>query len=75
MRFDQTWKPNYSYCLYCGKETESETCGGGCTGKLTAVRNAVSSQKEHEKQTGFGKSWTDRTIKKYNELMELLDKK
>ena len=42
--------------------------------KLRAVHNAIESQKEHEKQTGFGKSWTDKTIRAYNSLMEILDK-
>ena len=71
----QTYIPDFSYCIYCGKETESETCSEACTMKLRAVHNAVESQKEHEKRTGFGKTWTDRTIKKYNSLMDILDMK
>lgn len=42
--------------------------------KLRAVMNAVESQKAHDKQIGFGKSWTDATIRKYNALMDILDK-
>ena len=74
MRLEQTYVPDFSYCIYCGKETKSETCSGACTMKLRAVRNAIESQKCHDNQTGFGKSWTDTTIRKYNALMDILDK-
>ena len=74
MTLEQIWQPDFNYCTYCGKETESETCSGACTMKLRAVHNAIESQKEHEKQTGFGKSWTDKTIRAYNSLMEILNK-
>ena len=74
MTLTQTYSPDFPFCTYCGKETKSETCSGACTMKLRAVMNAVKSQKEHEKQTGFGKSWKDATIRKYNGLMDILDK-
>ena len=74
MRLEQTYVPDFKYCTYCGKETKSETCSEVCTMKLRAVQNAMESQKEHEKQTGFGKRWTDKTIRAYNSLMDMLDK-
>ncbi len=74
MNLEQTYIPGFSYCTYCGLETESETCSPAHSQKLTAIRNAIANQKESDKARGFGSAWTDKTIRQYNELMDILDR-
>ena len=74
MKLEQIWQPDFKYCIYCGKETESETCSDEHENKITAIRNAVEGQKEDDKNRGSGVAWIDKTIRAYNSLMEILNK-
>ncbi len=68
------YTPKYNFCTVCGKETNEEACPGSCSVKLTALRNAVENQIVTDKAHGKGGLWNDISIRKYNELMNILDK-
>ena len=74
MRLLKPYTPRYDVCIICGKECKEEACPGSCSVKLEALRNAVQNQIATDKAHGRGGLWNDISIRKYNELMKILDK-
>ncbi len=72
---EQTWLPAYEYCIVCGIETLSNTCSSTCEEKLQHVSNAIESQKHYEKTTPRGMELSKKTVRNYNLLMDILDRK
>jgi len=73
MKFEQTWIPDYSYCIICGTKTESETCSSTCKDMLSSVRDSIELRKYIESQ-GV-KEYNEKTIKDFNRIQDIISRK
>lgn len=65
--------PEYTYCIMCGKECLSETCGKIHRKKLKKIRSVITDQQEREQ--GKRLPWNPKTIRIYNSLQDLISEK
>ena len=71
--------PDHKFCPVCGDETKGNTCSQTCNGKLRGVRNAITNQIETDRARNLKnrkrdrKEWTEKTIRQFNQLTEILE--